>query len=197
MMSIFHFLLISLLWRAFREPASQNPPHKGALTSVSSFLSLIVSILSILSLILLVGLFLFAFLLLVYHSYLLATNQTTWEHTKRKELDYIKIYPNRYLPFDRGFCRNISFCLFPGQKDPLGPPTKQPTTLQESLLDNRLIKSGDCKKRNPLSNLSNFSNLATEPISTVTDWRLRDVNKVWLEGHKTSILNNPVVHFCC
>ena len=49
-------------------------------------------------------------LLFLYHTYLLLTNQSTWEHTKRKDIDYLNVYPDRYLPFDHGVYNNIVDC---------------------------------------------------------------------------------------
>ena len=46
------------------------------------------------------------------HSYLLATNQTTWEFNKQQEIDYIRTYPSRFRPFDRGVLHNLMECLW-------------------------------------------------------------------------------------
>jgi len=49
--------------------------------------------------------------LLCYHTYLMSTNQTTWENAKRNKISYLKDLPEFILPFDKGVCINISkFC---------------------------------------------------------------------------------------
>lgn len=48
-----------------------------------------------------------------YHSYLLMTNQTTWENTRERHIDYLNVYPDRYLPFDNGVLNNLEECCFP------------------------------------------------------------------------------------
>ena len=50
--------------------------------------------------------------LFLLHSYLLASNQTTWEFNKQREIDYIRTYPPRYRPFDRGVLHNLMECLW-------------------------------------------------------------------------------------
>jgi palmitoyltransferase len=35
----------------------------------------------------------------VYHGYLISTNQTTWEHTRRDQITYLKPYKRGLLPF--------------------------------------------------------------------------------------------------
>eukprot|EP01017_Pseudomicrothorax_dubius_P045020 TRINITY_DN7710_c0_g1_i2.p1 TRINITY_DN7710_c0_g1~~TRINITY_DN7710_c0_g1_i2.p1 ORF type:complete len:289 (+),score=26.30 TRINITY_DN7710_c0_g1_i2:85-951(+) len=49
--------------------------------------------------------------LLIWHTYLIITNQTTWEYASGK-LNYIKFYPRGYLPFNYGVIENlrIIFC---------------------------------------------------------------------------------------
>jgi len=63
-------------------------------------------------------LFLWTILLWGFHCYLLLTNQTTWESTKEKTIDYLSAYPYRYKPFDRGVVQNSILCCFP-PKEPI------------------------------------------------------------------------------
>ncbi len=54
-------------------------------------------------------------MLLGYHTYLLATNQTTWEHVSSLKIDYIRAYPLGYNPFGGGIIKNLSLaCLHDG-----------------------------------------------------------------------------------
>jgi len=55
---------------------------------------------------------LFCGALLGYHTYLILSNQTTWEFTRRSQISYLRIYPKGYLPFDRGFFGNIKLIFF-------------------------------------------------------------------------------------
>jgi len=49
--------------------------------------------------------------LLCFHTYLMSTNQTTWENAKRNKIPYLKDIPESILPFDKGLCTNIKkFC---------------------------------------------------------------------------------------
>eukprot|EP01016_Furgasonia_blochmanni_P006835 TRINITY_DN12744_c0_g1_i2.p1 TRINITY_DN12744_c0_g1~~TRINITY_DN12744_c0_g1_i2.p1 ORF type:complete len:213 (-),score=49.08 TRINITY_DN12744_c0_g1_i2:114-692(-) len=51
--------------------------------------------------------FVFAGGLLLYHTFLVLTNQTTWEHNRSSSLDYVKCYPRGYLPFSKGVVENF------------------------------------------------------------------------------------------
>jgi len=51
--------------------------------------------------------FFISFGLFVFHCYLAATNQTTWETVKRHKITYLKDLDHEILPFDRGVARNI------------------------------------------------------------------------------------------
>mmetsp|Transcript_27053 Transcript_27053/g.68432 ORF Transcript_27053/g.68432 Transcript_27053/m.68432 type:complete len:346 (+) Transcript_27053:113-1150(+) len=44
--------------------------------------------------------------LLVYHSYLMVTSQTTWEHLSRREIDYLRPFPRTVFPFSLGALEN-------------------------------------------------------------------------------------------
>eukprot|EP01117_Protostelium_nocturnum_P002317 TRINITY_DN12980_c0_g1_i1.p1 TRINITY_DN12980_c0_g1~~TRINITY_DN12980_c0_g1_i1.p1 ORF type:complete len:333 (+),score=86.53 TRINITY_DN12980_c0_g1_i1:192-1190(+) len=46
-------------------------------------------------------------ILLFFHLYLVFTNQTTWERTKRNHITYLKDLPDHSMPFDRGCHRNL------------------------------------------------------------------------------------------
>ncbi|KAJ3680453.1 hypothetical protein LUZ60_016731 [Juncus effusus] len=53
----------------------------------------------------------FLFLLLVFHSYLALTNQTTYELARRKRISYLRQIPEKVKPFSKGLCKNLSnFC---------------------------------------------------------------------------------------
>lgn len=45
--------------------------------------------------------------LLLYHSLLLVTAQTTWEHMRRPYISYLKYLPIGYNPFSQGLINNI------------------------------------------------------------------------------------------
>ncbi|KAL7613967.1 protein S-acyltransferase 10 isoform X1 [Lactuca sativa] len=53
----------------------------------------------------------FLFLLLVFHTYLIMTNQTTYELVRRRRIHYMRSIPERVHPFSKGVCRNLyDFC---------------------------------------------------------------------------------------
>lgn len=53
----------------------------------------------------------FLLLLLVFHSYLVLTNQTTYELVRRRRITYLRDFPERVHPFSKGICRNLyNFC---------------------------------------------------------------------------------------
>ncbi|KAF8012653.1 hypothetical protein BT93_I0721 [Corymbia citriodora subsp. variegata] len=65
----------------------------------------------ILLLISLVILFIFLLLLLLFHSYLVLTNQTTYELVRRRRIQYLRGIPEGLFPFSKGVCRNLyRFC---------------------------------------------------------------------------------------
>lgn len=53
----------------------------------------------------------FLLLLLLFHSYLVMTNQTTFELVRRRRIPYLRGIPERVYPFSKGVCRNLYiFC---------------------------------------------------------------------------------------
>ncbi|KAL8472496.1 hypothetical protein ACS0TY_029008 [Phlomoides rotata] len=53
----------------------------------------------------------FLLLLLLFHSYLIMTNQTTYELVRRRRIVYLRGIPERVYPFNQGICRNLYlFC---------------------------------------------------------------------------------------
>lgn len=67
---------------------------------------IIIILLSILSIALI-----FLLLLLLFHSYLVVTNQTTYELVRRRRIPYMRAIPERVYPFSKGACRNVyNFC---------------------------------------------------------------------------------------
>ena len=61
-------------------------------------------------------LLLFTAALLCYHSYLLMFASSTWEHSKRNRISYLKIYPRNFNPFDYGVLRNLKLAFFHGNQ---------------------------------------------------------------------------------
>ncbi|CAE6264811.1 unnamed protein product [Arabidopsis arenosa] len=62
----------------------------------------------IILLLLILGIFLiFVLVLLLFHSFLIMTNQTTFELVRRRRIPYLRNIPERVHPFSRGMCRNI------------------------------------------------------------------------------------------
>lgn len=53
----------------------------------------------------------FLVLLLIFHSYLVVTNQTTYELVRRRRIPYLRNINPRVYPFSKGICRNVyNFC---------------------------------------------------------------------------------------
>jgi palmitoyltransferase len=79
-------------------------------------------------------LFLFAIftgILTGYHTYLILSGQTTWEHSSRTAITYLEPYKPGQMPFFLGICGNIKQTFFHG-----GKPKKwvllQPAELKET-----------------------------------------------------------------
>ncbi|VVA09999.1 PREDICTED: S-acyltransferase [Prunus dulcis] len=59
----------------------------------------------------------FLLLLLLFHSYLVLTNQTTYELVRRRRIPYLRGVPERVYPFSKGACRNLyEFCCLQSSK---------------------------------------------------------------------------------
>ncbi|PKI56002.1 hypothetical protein CRG98_023589 [Punica granatum] len=68
-------------------------------------------VIMILLLITLIIALIFLLLLLLFHSYLILTNQTTYELVRRRRIPYLRSVPERVYPFSQGICRNLyNFC---------------------------------------------------------------------------------------
>ncbi|XP_039120063.1 protein S-acyltransferase 10 [Dioscorea cayenensis subsp. rotundata] len=66
---------------------------------------------AILLLALLILCLIFLLLLLFFHTYLVLTNQTTYELVRRRRILYLRGVPERVHPFSKGICRNLyNFC---------------------------------------------------------------------------------------
>lgn len=64
----------------------------------------------------------FLLLLLLFHTYLVLTNQTTYELVRRRRIPYLRGIPERVYPFSEGICRNLfNFCWARGSKYYLEP----------------------------------------------------------------------------
>jgi len=51
--------------------------------------------------------FFFPFGLWLFHTYLMLTNQTTWEVSKRHKISYLQELPEDEFPFDNGYVSNV------------------------------------------------------------------------------------------
>jgi len=50
--------------------------------------------------------------MLVYHTFLIGTNQTTWECERSDSITYLQIYPkNERRPFSEGIAKNLARVL--------------------------------------------------------------------------------------
>jgi len=56
-------------------------------------------------------------LLLLYHSYLMLSGQTTWEQASRNRIIYLKDLQDLSNPFDEGCCCNIAVFVCSGLRD--------------------------------------------------------------------------------
>jgi len=54
----------------------------------------------------------FTGVLLGFHTFLILTNQTTWEYAKKDRISYLKIYPKSIYPFSQGLVENIKLIFF-------------------------------------------------------------------------------------
>uniref|UniRef100_A0A162AJR5 Protein S-acyltransferase n=1 Tax=Daucus carota subsp. sativus TaxID=79200 RepID=A0A162AJR5_DAUCS len=71
-----------------------------------------VDVIMIVLLAILLILLIFLLLLLFFHSYLIMTNQTTFELVRRRRIAYLRGIPGRVYPFSKGICKNLyNFCF--------------------------------------------------------------------------------------
>uniref|UniRef100_A0A7N0UGT3 Protein S-acyltransferase n=1 Tax=Kalanchoe fedtschenkoi TaxID=63787 RepID=A0A7N0UGT3_KALFE len=68
--------------------------------------------------------YVFLVLLLLVHSYIVLTNQTTYELVRRRRIPYLRSIPARAHPFSKGACSNVYiFCCSRGMYfEPLPTP---------------------------------------------------------------------------
>ncbi|KAM1810102.1 hypothetical protein FF1_026820 [Malus domestica] len=81
----------------------------------------------ILLLVILSIIMIFLLLLLIFHSYLVLTNQTTYELVRRRRIPYLRGVPERVYPFSKGASRNLyEFCCIRSSNYRMEPlPTAQ------------------------------------------------------------------------
>ncbi|CAD8210515.1 unnamed protein product [Paramecium octaurelia] len=76
--------------------------------------------------------------LFLYHTMLIITGQTTWEHTKRDKITYLKFYPKFYHPYNYGLIRNIRLTFFHRNvQSHWIPPQKDQIQEQCNIFDNK------------------------------------------------------------
>ncbi|CAK91134.1 unnamed protein product (macronuclear) [Paramecium tetraurelia] len=76
--------------------------------------------------------------LLLYHTMLILTGKTTWEHTKRDKISYLNFYPRYYHPYNFGFIENIKITFFhKGLQSHWIPPSKDQIKEQCNIFDNK------------------------------------------------------------
>jgi len=56
--------------------------------------------------------FIFTGVLCGFHTFLILTNQSTWEYLKKDRISYLKIYPGSFYPFSEGVWGNIKMIFF-------------------------------------------------------------------------------------
>lgn len=88
--------------------------YATSLTTIGSSSSWLHSTAVIILLIALLCFLLFLVLLLMFHSYLVITNQTTYELIRRKRIPEFRHVPDKVKPYSKGCVKNIySFCCAP------------------------------------------------------------------------------------
>lgn len=72
--------------------------------------------------------------LLGFHSYLICTNQTTWEFNMRSRITYLRPFPESFNPFSQGCCGNIelSCCDFDPEPKYWRPYMKTPAKIVDT-----------------------------------------------------------------
>jgi palmitoyltransferase len=58
----------------------------------------------------------FVVMLLFYHSFLIGLNTTTWEHRRRANINYMRVYPTGEFPFNGGVVDNYGEVCCHGEK---------------------------------------------------------------------------------
>ena len=90
-----------------------------------------------------VSLFMFCFLpvgLCCFHSYMIISNQTTWEHQRRERIHYLRRRPEDENPFDRGLAENarlICCAPFPVNWEETQRNASEPVPLSSAFFSNR------------------------------------------------------------
>lgn len=79
--------------------------------------------------------------LVIFHTYLVTNNTTTWEALSWNTISYMRVWPRKYgSPFDQGLSKNIRlyFCTKPGEKIQIW---KMPKKLPSIEHGEKIIKS--------------------------------------------------------
>ncbi|KAG7968730.1 hypothetical protein I3843_08G169200 [Carya illinoinensis] len=87
----------------------------------------------------------FLMLLLLFHSYLILTNQTTYELVRRRRIPYLRSIPERVYPFSKGICKNLyGFCCVRSSIYSMEPlPT--PQEIEEKLRPYTCVEVVTCR----------------------------------------------------
>ena len=79
--------------------------------------------------------------LIIFHTYLILNNFTTWESLSWNKISYMRLWPRKYgSPFDRGASQNIKMYFWEKSKDKI-TIWKMPKKLPSIQQGERIIKS--------------------------------------------------------